>query len=164
MKKVLKIIGIVLLLAFILVQFYPRPVKNIGLASNDISVSHAVPLQVKELLQTACNDCHSNTTVYPWYANIQPVAWWLNEHVVDGKKHLNFSEFGNYNLARQFHKLEEVTEMIEQDEMPLESYSIIHNDAKLTATEKQLLLTWAADLRQTMKNNYPADSLIRKKK
>jgi hypothetical protein len=164
MKKVLKTIGIALLVILVLVQFYPRPTKNIGLASNDISVSHVVPTAVKELLNTSCYDCHSNTTVYPWYANIQPVAWWLNEHVVDGKKELNFSEFGNYNLARQFHKLEEVTEVIETNEMPLQSYTIIHGDAKLSPEEKQVLLTWAADLRQTMKNKYPADSLIRKKK
>jgi len=164
MKKVLKTIAIALLVILVLVQFYPRPTKNIGLASNDISVSHAVPTGVKELLNTSCYDCHSNTTVYPWYANIQPVAWWLNEHVVDGKKELNFSEFGNYNLARQFHKLEEVTEVIETNEMPLESYTIIHGDAKLSPEEKQVLLNWAADLRQTMKNKYPADSLIRKKK
>lgn len=164
MKKVLKTIGIGLLVILVLAQFYPRPTKNIGVANNDISVAHAVPPRVKELLNTACNDCHSNTTVYPWYSNIQPVAWWLNEHVVDGKKHLNFSEFGNYNLARQFHKLEEVTEMIESNEMPLQSYTIIHGDAKLSAEDKQVLLTWAADLRQTMKNKYPIDSLIRKKK
>jgi hypothetical protein len=163
-KKILKTSGIVLLIALVLVQFYPRPIKNIGLASNDISVSHAVPQQVKELLQTSCNDCHSNTTKYPWYANIQPIAWWLNEHVVDGKKEINFSEFGNYNLARQFHKLEEVTEVIEENEMPLQSYSLIHTNAKLTEAEKEILLSWAANLRQTMKNNYPADSLIRKKK
>ena len=164
MKKVLKKIGIALLVIFALAQFYPRPEKNIGIASNDISVSHLVPPNVKELMSTDCYDCHSNTTKYPWYANIQPVAWWLNEHVEDGKKELNFSEFGNYTLARQFHKLEEVTEMIESNEMPLQSYTIIHNDAKLSAKQKQVMLSWAADLRQTMKNKYPADSLIRKKK
>ncbi|MEX1201724.1 MAG: heme-binding domain-containing protein [Ferruginibacter sp.] len=164
MKKVLKKIGIALLLVFGLVQFYPRPEKNKGIASNDISVWHSVPPNVKELISTACYNCHSNTTKYPWYANIQPVAWWLNEHVEDGKKELNFSEFGNYTLARQFHKLEEVTEMIETNEMPLQSYSIIHSDAKLSAEQKQVVLSWAADIRQTMKNKYPADSLIRKKK
>lgn len=164
MKKVLKTIGIALLVIFALAQFYPRPTKNIGIASNDISLAHAVPPNVKEMLNTACNDCHSNTTVYPWYSNIQPIAWWLNDHVKEGKAELNFSEFGNYNLARQFHKLEEVTEVIEKNEMPLQSYTLIHGDAKLSPDDKQLLLTWAADLRQTMKNKYPADSLIRKKK
>ena len=67
-------------------------------------------------------------------------------------------------MAKQFHKLEEVEEMITEDEMPLTSYTIIHRDASLNAGEKQLLINWTKDLRQIMKDKYPADSLVRKKK
>ena len=83
LKKVLIGLGIVL----IIIQFF-RPEKN---ESNDltydVSTKYQVPDAISHLLQVSCNDCHSNKTEYPWYANVQPVAWWLNDHVVDGKKH-----------------------------------------------------------------------------
>ncbi|MBZ4152212.1 heme-binding domain-containing protein, partial [Escherichia fergusonii] len=76
-----------------------RPAKNNSNdTSKDISKSYVVPENVKAILAKACNDCHSNNTKYPWYAEIQPVAWWLNDHIQDGKKHLNFNEFDGYRI------------------------------------------------------------------
>lgn len=163
LKKILYL----LLAAFVIIQFF-KPAKNIapqGLASgNHISTKYAVPAEVEQILKTSCYDCHSNNTIYPWYANIQPVAWWLNDHVVDGKKELNFDEFATYNLRRQYHKLEEVGEQIEHDEMPLNSYTIIHQSAKLDPAQKKTLTDWANNTRKQMETLYPIDSLIRKKK
>ena len=95
------------------------------------------------VLKTACYDCHSNNTVYPWYNTIQPIAWWLNRHVVEGKQHLDFSDIGNYTAKKAKHKLDEVAEVLEKDEMPLFSYTIIHRNAKLNDAQKQLLINWA---------------------
>jgi hypothetical protein len=105
---------------------------------------------VKTILNKACMDCHSNNTRYPWYNNIQPVAFWLANHVDEGKEELNFSEFKTYKLKRQDHKLEEVVEMIQEGEMPLSSYTITHGDAKLTESEKQLLINWANEGRKAL--------------
>jgi hypothetical protein len=159
-KKIL----LVLLVIFLVMQAF-RPEKNVsGQKNNAISTLYPVPDNVNQILVKACNDCHSNTTVYPWYAEIQPVAWWLDDHVKDGKKHLNFDEFATYRLAKQFHKLEEVFDEVKGGEMPLESYTVVHRDAKLTTEEKNILLDWSTAVRDTMKARYPADSLIMKKK
>jgi hypothetical protein len=163
-KKILKRAFQILLLAFIIIQFF-RPTKNKaeGISKNDISTLYAVPTDVQTILKTSCYDCHSNNTVYPWYAEVQPVAWWLNNHVVDGKKHLNFSEFAGYSLRRQYHKLEETNEMVKEGEMPLDSYLWIHKNAKLSDGQKLILANWVGTVMDTMKARHPIDSLIRKK-
>ncbi|MBK8611458.1 MAG: heme-binding domain-containing protein [Chitinophagaceae bacterium] len=164
LKKILKRTFLILLLAFIVIQFI-RPTKNKaeGMSNNDISKVYAVPAEVQSILKTSCYDCHSNNTVYPWYAEIQPVAWWLNEHISDGKKDLNFSEFAGYRIRRQYKKLEEINDLVKKGEMPLESYLWIHKNAKLNDQQKLVLANWVTSVRDTIKANYPADSLIRKK-
>jgi hypothetical protein len=153
------------LLVILLVLQAFRPEKNNSAnKEKDISTLYAVPANVEQIMVKACNDCHSNNTVYPWYAEIQPLAWWLDDHVQEGKKHLNFNDFGSYRLAKQFHKLEEVYDEVKVAEMPLESYTIVHRDAKLTDEERNILMDWSLAVRDTMKARFPADSLIMKKK
>ncbi|RYF85126.1 MAG: cytochrome C, partial [Chitinophagaceae bacterium] len=72
-----------------------------------------------------------------------PVNWWVAHHINEGKRKLNFTEFGNYTVKRQSKKLDEVAETVESDEMPLNSYLIMHGDAKLSTDEKKLLIDWA---------------------
>jgi hypothetical protein len=147
----------------VIIQFI-RPAKNQnGDMSNDISTKYPVPAAVGSLLKTACNDCHSNHTEYPWYSNIQPVYWWLAHHVDEGKAELNFSEFAKYSLRRQYHKLEEIQEMVKEGEMPLSSYTITHRDAILDDAQKATLTQWAGALMDTLKAHYPIDSLVRKR-
>ena len=164
LKKILKRTFQVLLLAFIVIQFF-RPAKNKaeGSGNNDISKLYHVPEDVQTILKTSCYDCHSNNTVYPWYAEVQPVAWWLNGHINDGKKDLNFSEFAGYRIRRQYKKLEEINGLVKKNEMPLDSYLWIHKYAKLNEQQKLTLANWVTAIRDTMKATYPADSLVRKK-
>jgi len=147
------------------IQFI-RPAKNqsADILTSDISHAYSVPQNVSTILKKACNDCHSNNTVYPWYAEVQPVAWWLNHHIQEGKNELNFNEFAAYAIPRQYHKLEEVIEQVKEGEMPIWSYTLIHTDAKLTDEEKQTLIHWAEGIRSTMKAKYPADSLVIKRR
>ena len=159
-KKIL----LVILAAFIIIQFiHPARNRSEGPHPNYIGNVHPIPEDVKVILVKACNDCHSNNTEYPWYSKIQPVDWWLTDHVNEGKGHLNFDEYTHKNLRYQYHKLEEVVEMVETDEMPLESYTWIHKDAKLSPEEKNLLLGWAKSRMGDMEAKYPIDSLKRKK-
>jgi hypothetical protein len=162
--KIVKRILLILLIIFIVMQAF-RPAKNISNdTTKDISKSYIVPENVQQILAKACNDCHSNHTRYPWYAEIQPVGWWLADHVKDGKKELNFNEFDKYRIARQYKKLEECMEQIKESKMPLPSYTIIHKDAILTDAEKQILYNWCEILRDSIKVTYPADSLVIKRK
>lgn len=157
-KKVLIGLGIILLT----IQFF-RPEKN---ESNDltydIATKYQVPDDVKHLFQVSCNDCHSNKTEYPWYANVQPVAWWINNHVVDGKRHLNFSTFAQMPIAIQNRKLEETVEMVEEKEMPMAVYSFLglHSEAKLNDEQRTKIIDWAQAQMSYLKDTYPADSLV----
>lgn len=143
MKKIMKrvLYGIA---GFLVLAQFIRPGKN---QSNDdtqhLRTMMPVPADVEDILKTACNDCHSNYTVYPWYADIQPIGWWLAHHVDEGKQHLNFSVFATYQPKRQAHKLEEIAEVIQKDEMPMTSYTWMHPTAKLSEAQKQTLINWA---------------------
>jgi Haem-binding domain len=162
----LKKILIGLLVIFVAIQFI-KPEKNI---SDDntyhVSTKYAVPDNVNQILKVACNDCHTNKTEYPWYANIQPVAWFLDHHVVDGKKHYNLSTFTKLPIAVQNHKFEETIEMVKEKEMPLSSYTYfgLHKDANLTDEQRQILVDWAQAQMDSLKANYPADSLVMKRR
>jgi hypothetical protein len=161
--KLLKKIGLALLVILIVIQVI-RPEKNdSNNKTNSIAAAYPIPDDVNTILVKACNDCHTNNTTYPWYSNIQPVAWWLQKHVNDGKKHLNFDEFTSYRLRKQYHKLEEVIEQVKGHEMPLDSYTWIHKDAKLTDAEAASLTGWAQAVMDSMKARYPIDSLVKPK-
>lgn len=149
-KKILLAIGVIL----IVIQFI-KPEKNIALGAqpNAISTKYTVPDTVNQLLSVACKDCHSNNTVYPWYSNIQPVAWWLNDHVKEGKRKFNLDEFTTYTLKRQDHKLEELIESQEDHWMPLDSYTWIHRDAALTDAQRKVLVDWANATRKQIQSN-----------
>lgn len=162
MKKIFKRLLQLLLVVFIVIQFF-RPEKNTatGVSANDITTKYAVPQNVQQILKTSCYDCHSNNTVYPWYSNIQPVAWWLKNHIDEGKRELNFSEFASYRIGRQYRKLEEINDEVKEDKMPLSSYTLIHTDAKLSSEQKLAIANWVTALRDSIKAKYPEDSLKR---
>ena len=158
------LLGIVAL--FVIIQFF-RPEKNIsGDETKSITTKYEVPASVNSILQKACYDCHSNKTAYPLYAEVQPIAWWMSDHVKEGKSELNFSTFVTRPIAVQNHKFEEIVETVEKDEMPLPSYTWIgmHGDAKLTAEEKEAITRWAKGQMELLKQQYPADSLVIKRK
>jgi hypothetical protein len=145
MKKInFKKIGIALAAMLVILQFI-RPTKNEGTALTETDIAHTinVPADVQQILETSCYDCHSNHTNYPWYTNIQPIGLWMQHHVDEGKEELNFSEFKTYKLKRQKHKLEEIAEQVNEHEMPLSSYTLIHKNAALTPEQITLLSNWA---------------------
>jgi len=159
-----RIILITLLVILVVIQFF-HPAKNISTSrpANDIELAYNEPENVRTILDKACNDCHSNNTRYPWYNNIQPVAWWLESHVSDGKRGLNFNEFTTYRISKQYHRMQDIIDEVKEGDMPLGSYTLIHADARLTGQEKTTLTDWANGIRSQMKAKYPADSLVRKK-
>ncbi len=144
------------LLAILLVAQFIRPEKNLvaaGSTANDLNAKHPVPAEVQALLQRACYDCHSNSTHYPWYAEVQPFGWWLAHHVNEGKRHLNFSEFGTYSVKRSVSKLEQISDEVSQHSMPLPSYTRGHPEARLMPAEVKQLTDWADNLRDEIAPN-----------
>lgn len=146
--KLLKKLLFVFIGIFIIAQLF-KPEKNSGkMVSMDYFYAETnPPAEVKRILEVSCNDCHSDVTKYPWYNNITPVNYWLAEHVNDGKKHFNISTWEGNSTKRKDHKFEEIIEMVDAKEMPLDSYTWIHREAKLTNEQRALLIEWAKRVR-----------------
>ncbi len=155
MKKIL----VILLVAFIIIQFFPIDKNNPAPTPQmDFLTIKKTPEATSRLIRNGCYDCHSNETKYVWYSNIQPIAWFLQNHIEEGRKHLNFSTFATYEPKRQAHKMEEAREMLEKDEMPLDSYVLGHPEAKFTEAEKQELIRYfkLAESNIRLEHNLPA--------
>ncbi len=106
--------------------------------------------EVMVVLKSACFDCHSNSTNYPWYAEIAPVSYWIDEHIEHGKEELNFSNWAEYSVKRKDHKMEELIEEVKKKHMPLDSYTWIHSDANLTDAQITAVTSWAAQYRSLL--------------
>lgn len=146
--KIIKKILLLLLAVFAIAQFF-GPDKNEGdLASLDRFYTETnTPENIKIILNESCNDCHSDVSRYPWYNNITPVNYWMAEHINDGKKHFNISNWSTFSVKKKDHKLEELIEMVEEKEMPLPSYTWTHTEAKLTDAQIKSVVDWAKQLR-----------------
>lgn len=105
--------------------------------------------ETRALAQRACFDCHSNETVWPWYSNVAPVSWFVANHVFDGRRRLNFSQWDQPNADQ-----DDITDVIASREMPLWSYLPMHPEARLTDAETQALID---GLKQTVANDPPIE-------
>lgn len=94
-------------------------------------------VRTKELFNSACADCHSHQTKYPWYSNVAPVSWLLTRDVQEGREHFNVSAWG----AQKKNEGKKAAEEVREGEMPLWFYLPTHPEAKLSDTEKQELIT-----------------------
>lgn len=149
--KTLKIILLILLVAFVGVQFIPTERNQTNIVPvTDFMLVNNVPNNIKNKLQVSCYDCHSNNTKYPWYNKIQPVAWFLEEHIKDGKKELNFSEWESLSNRRKASKLRSIIKQIESGEMPLNSYTLIHKDAKFSKVETNEMINFITQLKDSL--------------
>ena len=144
MKIIIKKILFIGLIIFLLIQLY-QPARNISFEQDitgNFTKVYNVPKNVEIILRTSCYDCHSNNTYYPWYSYIQPARFFMERHIKEGKEELNFNEFGNYSKRRRNSKLKAISKEIESNEMPLSSYTLIHKNAILTASQKKKVLDW----------------------
>ena len=152
MKKIIKKILIIGSVIFLLIQLY-QPARNLAyeqdLTANFTKV-YTVPKNIETILRNSCYDCHSNNTNYPWYSYIQPARMLMESHIKKGKKDLNFNEWGNYSSRKQNNKLDRIAKQIKSNEMPLSSYTMIHKNATLSATQKKEVLDWISQLKDSL--------------
>jgi hypothetical protein len=148
--KILKKILLVLLIAFVIAQFF-GPEKNDGdiTSVEPFLMETNPPDDVRLILKSTCFDCHSDHSRYPWYNNITPVNYWMAEHVANGKKHFNMSEsdWAKASVKKKDHKFDELVEMIENKEMPLPSYTWTHSEARLTDEQRASIVAWGKKVR-----------------
>lgn len=128
----------ILLVAFLVIQFIPVDRTNPPVGA-DVPTSP----EVKAVLRRACYDCHSNETVWTWYTYIAPASWLVAKDIQEGREHLNFSTWNNYDTKKQVKLMRESWEEIEEGEMPLWFYTPMHRDAQLSTVDKNLLRKWA---------------------
>jgi hypothetical protein len=151
--KLVKIILLILVVAFVGIQFIPTTRnQNTTVPKTDFVLVNNAPKKISSILQVSCYDCHSNSTNYPWYSSLQPGAWFMEGHINEGKAELNFSEWNTYSNRRKKTKLKSIISQIKDDKMPLTSYTLIHGDAKLSVSDKKLIIEFISGLRNNLNN------------
>jgi len=139
------ILGLIAIL--VIMQFFRIDKENppIDPKSDFINVLNP-PIEVANIIKTSCYDCHSHESKYPWYTNVAPISWVMGNHINEGREHLNFSTWATYPEAKALHKLEEFYEEVEEGEMPLSSYTLIHKEAVLTNEQTKLMVDWVKSI------------------
>lgn len=123
--------------------FRGTPPEVMNENSGDLLANYEISPEVENILKSACYDCHSNETHYPWYSYVTPVSWFLFKHIREGRDELNFSEWSTMRGSRQIRKLKEIGEEVSEGGMPLKSYTIIHGSARLTPEQREMITNWA---------------------
>ena len=152
MKIGIKKILFIGLIIFLLMQLY-QPARNEAFEQDmtaNFTKVYNVPKNVEAILRTSCYDCHSNNTNYPMYCYVQPIGFFMEKHIKEGKENLNFNEWGNYSSRKQRNKLDRIVKQIKSDEMPLASYTLIHKNAILTPTQKEEVINWISQLNDSL--------------
>jgi len=138
LRKLLRVLLLLLLVAFVAIQFVPVERTN-----PPVEAEIDAPPEVAAILHRACYDCHSHETRWPWYARVAPASWLLERDVREARRKLNFSTWGSYNEQRQARKIEEIVEQTSEGEMPLWFYVPLHPSAKLSEADLAVLANWA---------------------
>ena len=132
-------VGYGLVAGLVLAQFVPVERTNPPV---DAEVVVADP-DVRTLLRRACYDCHSHETVWPWYAWVAPASWLVAHDVEHARGELDFSRFESYDTTKQRKKLGELAEEVDEHEMPLWYYALMHPEARLSDEERDRIVSWA---------------------
>lgn len=139
------------MIAFVVIQFFPVDYNQSEIVpQTDFMLVNKVPATVEQSLRVSCYDCHSNNTNYPWYSKIQPSAWYLEHHIKEGKAELNFNEWDDLSDRRKTSKLRSIISQIEDGEMPLDSYTLIHWNAKLDTVAKTQIIEYLQRLKDNL--------------
>ena len=149
-KKIFKWLGILLIVAFVVIQFI-RPARTNPPVDETATLGARLQVtpEVEAILDRSCIDCHSHKTVWPWYSNIAPVSWYLTHDVNEGRRHWNVSNWPT-DPKRSAHRLEEMCEQVKKGEMPMAIYVTMPPTAKLSDADKQTLCNWADSERQRL--------------
>jgi len=107
------------------------------------------PIEVIEILQRSCYDCHSNSITYPWYSHIAPASWYTKNHVKTGREMVNFSQWKSYDREKRLKIIKKLPKSI-LIRMPLPDYLWTHKEATLTKEDKKMLTNWAKELQKEL--------------
>ena len=151
--KVLKWLALVVILLLIVAQFF-RPAKTNPPVDQAMTIGARTQMnpQVAAILDRACQDCHSNSTRWPWYSHVAPVSWFVIDHVNHGRSHLNLSEWGRYEPTEADNQLRNMCREVRSGVMPLDSYTWIHRGAAISQEDVKVLCDWTTAERSRLNN------------
>jgi hypothetical protein len=142
-RKILKWIAIAVALVFVGIQFVRPQMTNAAVdESRTVGARLRVTPEVNAILARSCNDCHTQQTRFPWYSRVAPISWMLDDHIREGREHLDFSNWAAYDAEEQDLLLQNVCRLSRRGAMPLPSYLYIHRDAKLSEADAKTLCDW----------------------
>lgn len=149
MKK--KKVWIALLVIFIIIQLIPsgRP-EVIKDNPKDLLANNEVPERVANMLRAACYDCHSNQSIYPWYAYVAPVSFLVNRDIRLGREELNFSDWEDFDKIEKAKLLVAIIDAVEAEEMPMAIYPPLHPEAKLSTEDREFIMAWADSFAESL--------------
>lgn len=102
--------------------------------------------EVHDILRRACFDCHSYQTKWPWYSYIFPANLLISRHVQEGREELNFHNWNSLPITKQSTKIDSIIEAIENNEMPLKSYLLLHKEAYISQVDLKILREWQEEV------------------
>ena len=144
MRRVLKWARIGVLVALVGAQFLRPDRTNPPIdAAAQIGAHLEVPADVESLLGRACVDCHTRSTVWPWYSNVAPLSWFVAGHVTRGREYLDLDQWSQYSDYDAQNLLEEIAEEVVEKKMPLPSYLRMHPEAELLDHDRRRIAAWA---------------------
>jgi len=151
LRQILKWTVIVVAVVLIGIQFIRPAMTNPPVDDRQtIAANTQITPEVSSIFERSCRDCHSNKTVWPWYTKVAPVSWWLADHVNDGRKDMNLSEWGRMDKDRQDRKLRQICDQVQDGMMPLSSYLPMHPAARLSEQDKKTLCDWTDKERERL--------------
>ncbi len=146
MKKALKIVILLVIIGLVVIQFFGIDKTNPPIIQSEtLEAAVSVPPDVSQIIARSCKDCHTHSTVYPWYFYVQPVGWYLKSDIDDGRRNLDLSVFNTYSATKKARKLDQICEQVELKEMPLRAYLWVHRDAVLSESDAKTLCDWAKE-------------------
>ena len=110
-----------------------------------------LPAEVTAILKRSCVDCHSSQTAWPWYSYVAPVSWLVERDVRRGRDHMNLSEWQQYPSQQRQKLLADIASAVKNGEMPLLQYTLVHQQARLSDAERDLVYQWARRERRRLR-------------
>ncbi len=143
MRKIVRATSALAIAGAVAIQFV-RPARTNPVTNPGRTLAAHVPVtsEAAAVLDRACRDCHSNDTRWPWYSHVAPISWFVIDHVNHGRRHVNFSDWGQYSPEDAERILKNACAFARRETMPLPSYRWVHRDARLTDVDVAALCEW----------------------
>ena len=141
-----------LALLFLLALVHPFGNARVADPRRELMTSAQIDKPVLDLMQRACQNCHSERTAWPLYSRVAPISWLLEKDVQDGRGHWNMSKWDNYSVDERKHILSQIGPMVRNRRMPLPKYLFLHPEARLSDANAELLYHWSREERKRLKS------------